>query len=400
MIIHCTETKLVPISDLKPHPKNRNSHPKDQIERLAQILKYQGWRYPIKVSNRSGFVTSGHGRIEAAKLLGWNEVPVSYQDYVSDEQEYADIVADNAIASWSELDFSGINTDIRDLGPFDIDLLGIKNFTVEALDRLEPGCDEDDVPEHVDPMSKRGDIYQLGRHRLMCGDSTSIDDVEKLMADEKADMVFTDPPYGMNLDTDYTSMGPKSNKYQPVIGDDQPLDPGMLFGFFKDVPEMFLWGADYYAERLVDKNDGSWIVWDKRQTDREDIPQKYTLDKVWGSAFELCWSKSKHKREIFRVLWVAGLGEGKDEQRHHGGKAIRFHPTQKPIELCKRFIEQFSEPDAKIVDLFGGSGSTLIACEKTNRTCFMSEIDPHYIDIIIARWEKYTGKKAELISNG
>lgn len=152
IIVHCNETKLVSIAELKPHPKNRNSHPKEQIERLAKILKYQGWRYPVKVSNLSGYVTSGHGRIEAAKLLGWNEVPVSFQDYVSDEQEYSDIVADNAIASWSELDFSGINTDIGEFGPFDIDLLGIKNFQVDTPNFAPGSLDEQGKLDEKKPV--------------------------------------------------------------------------------------------------------------------------------------------------------------------------------------------------------------------------------------------------------
>lgn len=138
---------MVPIAQLRPHPKNRNKHPKDQIERLAKIIEYQGWRYPVKVSRQSGFVTSGHGRIEAAKLKGWDLVPVSYQDYESDEQEYADVQSDNAIASWAELDLSAINTDIVDLGPdFDIDMLGIKNFVLDlaAENALD---DKQDKPE-------------------------------------------------------------------------------------------------------------------------------------------------------------------------------------------------------------------------------------------------------------
>jgi hypothetical protein len=123
---------------LKPNPLNRNSHPKDQVERLAKILEYQGWRYPIKVSKRSGLITSGHGRLEAAKLLKWKEVPVSFQDYDSEEQEYADTISDNSIASWSELDLSGINSDLTDLGPdFDIDLLGIKDFGVDPAEKTE-----------------------------------------------------------------------------------------------------------------------------------------------------------------------------------------------------------------------------------------------------------------------
>lgn len=142
MKIHCTYSELVDIKSLESHPKNRNEHSKAQIERLAKILEYQGFRYPIKVSKRSGFVTSGHGRIEAAKLNKWTQVPVNYQDYDSDEQEYADLIADNSIASWSELDLSGINSDLGDLGPdFDITMLGLKSFNIDPV--FEPGSEDD-----------------------------------------------------------------------------------------------------------------------------------------------------------------------------------------------------------------------------------------------------------------
>lgn len=138
MKIHCPHDRLVPYDELKPHPKNRNKHPREQIKRLAKILRYQGWRYPIKVSKRSGFITSGHGRLEAAIELGWKEVPVSFQDYESAEQEYADVQSDNAIASWAELDLAGINFDIGELGPdFDLELLGIEDFVLEPAELPE-----------------------------------------------------------------------------------------------------------------------------------------------------------------------------------------------------------------------------------------------------------------------
>jgi len=138
--IHCLYDQLVPLADLKPNPKNRNKHPDDQVARLAKILDYQGFRYPVKVSKRSGFVTSGHGRIEAARANGWASVPVNFQDYDSDEQEYADVQADNAIASWAEMDLSGINADLGDLGPdFDLEMLGIKDFNLDPFEKLPPG---------------------------------------------------------------------------------------------------------------------------------------------------------------------------------------------------------------------------------------------------------------------
>lgn len=388
MKVRCTHDRLVDISALRQHPKNRNKHPKDQLERLAQILRYQGFRYPVKVSNLSGFVTSGHGRIEAAKLNGWKQVPVNYQDYDDETQEYADVQADNAIASWSELDLSGINTDVVDLGPdFDIDLLGIKDFVLEPADKLEPQCDEDEVPEHVEPKTKLGDIYQLGRHRLMCGDSTSIDAIDKLMSGNKAEMVFTDPPYGMSLDTDYSSMKgwAQGKKYKQVAGDNDDFRPELIqtmLGVFTYCAEVVLWGADYYAELLPDKNKGSWAVWDKRVDEAKDS--------MYGSCFELCWSKNKHKRLIFRKMWAGFMGDV--EARN------RVHPTQKPTELITQIFDEWAKDLTNIVDLFGGSGSTLIACEKTNRKCFMMELDPHYCDVIVARWEKYTGQKAELIN--
>lgn len=392
MKIRCLYDKLVPIGLLAAHPKNRNKHPDEQLHRLADILDYQGWRYPIKVSKSSGFITSGHGRLEAARLLGLKEVPVNYQEYESEEQEYADLVADNAIALWAEIDLAGINADLGDLGPdFNIEHLGIKDFVLEPADKLEPGCDEDEVPEHVEPTSKLGDIYTLGKHRLMCGDSTSIDAVEKLMDGEKADMVFTDPPYGMNLDTDYSKMHSgggsastknpyqKGNKYSPIIGDDEPFDPGILIGFFDYVNEIFLWGGDYYYERLPPG--GTFMVWDKNNGNEG-------ADKMIGNGFEFCWTKQKHKKEMCRIFGRGTFGHDK----------IKIHPTQKPVQLVEWFFERWGKGLEIIVDLFGGSGSALIACEKTNRRCFMMELDPHYCDVIVARWEKYTGKKAVIIT--
>jgi hypothetical protein len=135
MIVRCLYDRLVLLSELRPHPKNRNKHPEDQIKMLAKILQYQGWRYPIKVSKLSGYITTGHGRLEAARLNGWSEVPVNFQDYDNPDQEYADVQSDNAIASWAELDLAGINNDVPDLGPdFDIDMLGVKNFLIDPAD--------------------------------------------------------------------------------------------------------------------------------------------------------------------------------------------------------------------------------------------------------------------------
>lgn len=377
---------------------NRNQHTPEQIDRLAQIIQHNGFRVPVIVSSRSQKVVAGHGRLMAAKKLRLEKVPVIYQQFESEDEEFQFHIADNAIAAWAELDLSGINADLEKYGPFEIDLLGIKDFVLEPAEKVGQ-CDEDEIPEIGESFVKEGDIWILGEHRLMCGDSTSIDAVEKLMNGEKADMVFTDPPYGMNLDTDYSSMGGDNSKYsaekglagkrgikhKAVIGDDKDFDPGIVFGLFDYCSEIFLWGADYYAERLLNKNNGSWIVWDKRVDDN--------FDKMWGSSFELCWSKAKHKRDIARIRFAGVYGT--ESQDTHG----RVHPTQKPVQLAEWFFEKWGGDCKIVVDLYGGSGSTLIACEKTNRKCFMSEIDPHYCGVIIERWQKFTGKKATRVSS-
>jgi len=200
MDIKSKEIKIVPIGEIKPNPNNRNKHGQDQVDRLVEILKYQGFRSPLVISNRSGILVHGHGRLLAAQKLGLQNVPVIYQDFDDEAQEYASMVSDNAIASWSILDLAGINFDLPELGPdFDLNMLGIKDFVLEPADKLDPGCDEDEVPEAGPAYVVRGDVFTLGRHRLMCGDSTMIGDVEKLMNGEKADMVFTDPPYGVGF---------------------------------------------------------------------------------------------------------------------------------------------------------------------------------------------------------
>ena len=264
---------------------------------------------------------------------------------------------------------------------------------INDIERIfAPEIIEDEVPEVSEgkAVAELGDIWQLGRHRLMCGDSTKKEDVAKLMNGNKADMVFTDPPYGMNLDTDFSSMKSKLFKgktggaeYSEVIGDNADFKPELIttiFNNFDYCKEIFTWGADYYAELLPNKNNGSWVVWDKRLDD--------SADKMYGSCFELCWSKAKHKRDIARVKWAGIFGMENQDTK------TRVHPTQKPVNLVSWFLERYSEDNSLIVDVFGGSGSTLIACEQLNRSCYMMELDPKYCDVIIKRWENLTGEKA------
>ena len=322
------------------------------------------------------------------------EVPVIRLDHMTDEERRAYALAHNKTAELSDWDFEMLDTELEDI--FDIDMSQF-GFDISADD--EPiEIIEDEVPETAPSMVRLGDIWQLGNHRLICGDSTDVAVIDRLMDGVKADMVFTDPPYGMNLNTDYSDMksaifkgGIGGKKYEQGKVDD--FHPKMIDAIFEiDTDEIFLWGADYFAELLPNKNDGSWIVWDKRANGNDDVAEDYSSDKMYGSCFELCWSKKKHKRDIARVKWAGIFGMSSQDQNK------RLHPTQKPLELCAWFLNRYSKKGQVIIDLFGGSGSTLIACEQLNRKCYMAELDPHYCDVIIQRWENSTGEKAKLLT--
>ena len=332
------------------------------------------------------------------KELGIDEVPCVRLDHLNDKQRREYAIAHNATAEMSTWFDEMLEIELPDLD--------MKDFEFDfGLPEEEPEIIEDKAPEVNDttpPVAKLGDIWQLGRHRLMCGDSTDAEQVEKLMDGQKADMVFTDPPYGMNLDTDYSGM--KNNldfaKSKNFTGG-KKYDSGKVDEFHPemvdavigiDAEEVFMWGADYYAELIPNRNDGSWIVWDKRSNNNGNIKDDESSDKMYGSCFELCWSKKKHKRDIARIKWAGVFGT--EQEFDHK----RYHPTQKPIKLASWFIERYSQKNQHIVDIFGGSGSTLIACEQLGRTCFMMELDPKYVDVIIKRWENLTGEKAVLLN--
>lgn len=396
-MIQAKEIQLVDIDSLVLNPKNNNKHPKEQIERLAKLIQYQGFRNPVVVSKRTGFVLAGHGRIEAAKLAGLKEVPAMFQDFENEAQEYAYLTSDNAIAAWAELDLSAVNTEMLDLGPdFDIDLLGIKDFVIEPIEKFEPQSDEDAVPDVVHPITRKGDIWLLGNHRLMCGDSTMIDDVEKLMNGEKADMVFTDPPYGVS----YTGglgdngNGIESNKREMIKNDDIDLyyeavttanhfSNGPVFMFYADtVPFQLYAGVKDVGAKIV-----AMIIWKKKGG-------YGALGASYKPNHEPCliWLPKGKK-----LNFIGDTTENRVWEMDKDG-LNKLHPTQKPVAIPKRAI---GNHDAKIVlDIFGGSGSTMIACEELKRHARLMELDEKYCDVIIKRWEQYTGKKAILELTG
>ena len=387
--------KNMPIEELIPYEKNTKKHDDVQINNVAESIKQYGFVQPI-VIDKNNVVVIGHCRLLAAKKLKMQEVPCVCVEDLTEEQVKALRIVDNK-SNESPWDFDFLADELADLDLSDFSFdFGIDTDAEEETEIVEDEAPE--VDEENEPITKLGDIWQLGRHRLMCGDSTDKETVELLMNGNKADMVFTDPPYGMNLDTDYSGMKNSldfaksknftgGKKYEQGKVDD--FNPQMIEAVLSiDAKEMFLWGADYFAELLPCKNDGSWIVWDKRANGNDDIEEDYSSDKMYGSCFELCWSKNRHKRDIARVKWAGVFGT--EQEFDHK----RYHPTQKPIKLAEWFLKRYSKDGHIIIDLFGGSGSTLIACEQLNRTCYMMELDPKYCDVIIRRFENLTGDKA------
>ena len=302
------------------------------------------------------------------------KVPVIYQDFENEAEEYAHLTADNEIARWASTDLSKVNIKMLDLGPdFDIDLLGIKDFVIEPIEKFEPQADEDEVPEVIDPITKRGDVWLLGEHRVMCGDSTNPEHLEILLEgnNRDVDLIHTDPPYGMNA---VSKSGVLSKNYDgDIIGDDNPdiaKDAFVLAQEFFPNSKQVWWGANYYSSVLPDSE--CWLVWDKNngQSDQTDC--------------ELAWANF---RSVVRQFTQASE------------KKNRVHPTQKPVSLTEWIMKRFKYSGKTILDLFGGSGSTLIAAEKNGIKSFNMEYDPKFCDVIIQRFQNYSGKKAVLESN-
>lgn len=384
MEIKATSIEMVDVNSLIPYEKNMNQHSPEQIERLVKLIEYQGFRDSIIVQKGTNIIAAGHGRVLAAKKMGMNLVPVTYQEFKNEAQFYAFVVSHNAIAkdSWASLDLSAVNTEMLDLGPdFDVDMLGIKDFTIEPIEKFDPQSDEDEVPEVVHPITRRGDLWILGNHRLYCGDSTMIDDVEKLMNGEKADMVFTDPPYGV----DYKGINNDSRGGLPEL-----LDSAFCNYILNTKPgaAIYCFHSDKCADIFHEKfrahfHFSSMIIWVK--------PSLVMGQSDYQSKHEPClygWNPSG-KHEWYSDRRQTSIWE-------YGRDKTEGHTTPKPVAMIENALANSSKRGSLIIDLFLGSGSTLIACEKTNRKCYGMELDEKYCDVIINRWQNYTNKKAVL----
>lgn len=376
------EVVSVEISTLHTDPKNARKHNVKNLKAIKGSLEKFGQQKPIVV-NEARMIIAGNGTFEAAKALGWKDINVVFSK-LSKRDERAFALADNRTAELAEWDDGFLDEALKELASFEFDLgsIGFDESFIKKNTTSEPNENNDkvpDVPKNVHKV-KRGQVWQLGAHRLMCGDSTSEADVAKLMDGKKADMVFTDPPYGIDLNGDVSRVfsGEKhAKKWDKIKGDSCFFEIKQVLSNFDYCAEQFIWGANFLG--LI----GNYIVWDK-------VCQRYD-GRPCVSDFELCWSKQKHQQKIFYHEWVGWNGKDATDD------GDRVHPTQKPVALCEWFFDRWGKKTKIVVDLFLGSGSTLIACEKTKRTCFGMELDEHYCSVIIQRWMDFTGQTASVI---
>ena len=376
-------------ADLIPYVNNARTHSEQQVLQIAASIKEFGFNNPVLVDGDNGII-AGHGRVMAAKKLGLDEVPTIELKHLTKTQKKAYILADNRLALNSGWDNDLLALELGELSDdgFDLDLLGFDDTELSLLDETETTeglTDEDAVPDvPEEPITKLGDVWLCGNHRVMCGDSTSIDAVDKLMDGNKADMVFTDPPYGYKYESNY------QDKHQMLMNDDVMLDfAPVINSVMFDDSSIYVCGSfqtiskwiDYISINFKYKN---LIVWQKNNWSMGD------LKGAFAGQHELIIFAHKGRVEL--------IGKRDPDIWSFDRQAPDVHPTQKPVELIEYAMSKVKS--GGVLDVFGGSGSTLIACEKTNRINYSMELDEKYCDVIVKRWQDFTGKQAILESTG
>ena len=377
--------EYIDVKKITPYAQNAKTHPDKQVEHIANSIEQFGFKQPL-VIDKDNILVIGHGRLLAAKRLHIDSVPCVRADDLTDEQIKALRLADNK-TNESEWDYGFLGSELEDILNIDMTDFG---FNLEGFgDEDDPAAneiEEDDAPEDVPTRVTLGDVWQLGRHRLICGDSTDVDVIGRLTGDISIDLVFTDPPYGINaVNEDGNLMSEsvyheaKRGVYKPIIADDTTETAQAAYNVLSQIcKRLIFWGGNYFTDFLP-FSDG-WLVWDKRG--ESGIRNNFADG-------EMAWCSFHTPVRIYHQLWNGMIREGEHEKR--------VHPTQKPIRMLSEIINDYSKEGDTILDAFGGSGSTLIACEQMKRTCYMCELDPHYCDVIIARWEKLTGQVAEIV---
>jgi len=386
------EHKIVRVEDLVPYALNSRTHSDEQVAQLAASIREFGFTNPILIDEAHNLI-AGHGRVLAARKAKMESIPAVVVTGLDDRRRRALVIADNKLALNAGWDEEALRVELEDLAGDFGELMGFSQDELVALlgsEETEGLTDEDAVPEVPDvPVTVEGDVWLLGRHRLMCGDSTSIDAVEKLMDGVEIDLVHTDPPYGISesagkrVSRETNSLA-KSNSHLHEFNDettDAARDAFILCEAL-NIKRQVWWGANHYAHAVPET--ANWFVWDKRVEEKQ---------KDVNSDCELAWVKSKWASvRIFRHLW-----KGLIKASEHGQK--RVHPTQKPVALVEWVFDYYNKIDT-VLDLFGGSGSTLIAAERQGKQAFLMELTPHYCDVIIKRWQDFTGQEAVLEATG
>ena len=376
------------IDDLISAEYNPRQLTKSQYSDLKDSIKRFGIVDPMIVNThteRKNILVGGHQRVKVAKDLGFKEVPCVEVDLNPDQEKELNVRLNKNTGDW---DFDALANyfEVEDLTDWGFSEDELSFFEEEPTEGL---TDDDEVPEVEESITKTGDIWILGEHRLLCGDATKKEDVELLMDGQKADMVFTDPPYGMNAVSDSGTLGgggEYTKIYKKIEGDATEFNATFLLDI--ESKNKLIWGGNFLCHLFP--RGTHWIVWDKRGASMDGGKSCGTQ-----SDCELAWTDfDRNSVKKYVHVWAGWFREGnrKDEL------STKIHPTQKPVDLCSRIIDEYNVGTI-VLDLFLGSGSTLIACEKTNRKCYGMEIDAHYCDVIVKRWEDYTGKKAERIEN-
>ena len=383
---------------LIPYARNSRSHSESQVAQIAGSIREFGFTNPVLIDADNGII-AGHGRVMAAGVLGLASVPCIRLSHLTETQKRAYIIADNKLAlnaGWDE-EMLGLELcELADLD-FDMDLIGFGEDELAALmaETTEGETDPDEVPEPpVDPVTVPGDVWVMGKHRLLCGDSTSIDAVEKLMAGTKADMVFTDPPYGVDYEGGHNKKKRQGIKNDTLEGDSLTdlfhASISCAEMFSHDHAAFYIWYANGKAvetfasfSRLTLKV-RAVLCWYKVRSGLGAFMSQYIPN------YEPCIYAHK---DGCSPQWFGATDEKTVWEEQRVGKND-YHPTQKPVELPERAITNSSKQGDTILDLFGGSGSTLIACHKTGRVGMLMELDPKYCDVIVTRWQAFAGKQA------
>ena len=386
---------------LTPYARNSRTHSDAQVAQIAASITEWGFTTPILV-DPSGSIIAGHGRALAARRLGMGHVPVVVADGWSDAKKRAYVIADNKLALNAGWDEEMLSLELGELGElgFDLELMGFSDEEIDALtpDEVPPALtDPDEVPEvPAQPVSVPGDVWLLGRHRVMCGDSTSVDAVEKLMAGERADCVWTDPPYGVAY------VG-KTKDALTIENDD--LNDDELTDFLRAAFSATLASCKEGAAWYVAAPAGPLFHCFGTALKEADV-WRHTLAWV-KSTFVLGRSDYHYQHEAIFYGWKPGASHKWTSDRKQSS-TLNFdkpsrngvHPTMKPVELVEYCIGNSTDAKDIVLEPFGGSGTTLIACEKTNRTARLMELDPKYVDVIVKRWQDFTGKRATHAETG